>query len=495
MTLTVAAAARIADVYRRHLPAGRLIHFRVDALDRLGIPVVTARLMLAGGGSLEGIGYGATEEEALVGALGELSEEAHADAALAAMPRITSSYAALVAARGPGGVLDPATVCLPAGSDWRPDTSLAWIEGRRHPGGDPVLVPEWLACDAPQQLRGPALVVPITNGLGAGLCREQAIVHGLLELIQRDGNVLSYRALDRGVAIDFDEVHDPALRRIVEHDRERGVDVLAKVASTDFGMLNVYVVGIDRQPLDELTLRLTACGEAVHPDRERALRKALLEYAGSRARKSFRHGPLERIAAVAPADYLERVLPGIDPRQDEPRALDAMLQWLGAGDAALRRLLTERGILAVRETRRLSSLPTVQPGTADDPQARLDLVVARLADASLAPIVVDFSPAGGQVFVVKTIVPGLESETLSYHRIGERGLRRLLDRGSPYVAIGADPRAGFARVTLTAPAEERLGGPAWLDVGGLDALVGDLYALYREPGGHSAPVALARCAA
>lgn len=497
MTLTAADAARIADVYRRHLPPGRLMHFRVDGLDRLGIPVVTARLVLATGGSFEGIGYGATDEEALVGALGELSEEAHADAALAAMPRVVSSYATLVRERGPRRVLDPATVCLPAGSDWRPETALAWVEGRWLAGGDPVLVPECLACDAPQQLRDAhaPLVVPITNGLGAGLSREQAIVHGLLELLQRDGNVVSYRALDRGIAIDLDDLRDPELRRIVDHDRACGIDVVAKIASTAFGMLNVYVVGLDREPLVELPLRLTACGEAVHPDRDRALRKALLEYAGSRARKSFRHGPLARIAEVASDDYLACVLPGIDPRQEEPRALEAMLHWLTAGDAHLRRLLVDRGIFAVHETRPLSALPTVGPGTADDPATRLALVVGRLAEEGLEPIVVDCSPAGGEVFVVKTIVPGLESETLSYHRIGERGVRRLLERGSVYVAVGGDPGGAFAHVTLAASAEARLGGSAWLDVPGLDALVGELYALYREPGGHSAPVALAQRAA
>ena len=492
--------AAIADTYRRHLPPGTLRRFRVDGLDRLGIPVVTARLLRDGGASIEGIGYGATADEALVGALGELSEEAHADRALAAMPRVEASFEALRRVHGAGGVLDPATVCLPAGSGWRPDRPLAWLEGHRLADGEPVWVPECLACESPSQLRArrPPLVVPITNGLGAGLCRAQAVVHGLLELLQRDGNVLSYRALDQGIAVDLDAVADPEVRRLVALYRAAGIDVLAKVASTDFGLANVYVVGDDRR-LDgaagDLPLRLTACGEAVHPDRERALRKALLEFAGSRARKSFRHGPLERIAAVAPPGYLERVLPGIDPEREEPRALAALIDWLGADAPLLRRLLADRGILAVRETRPLEALPTVPPGSADAPEARLALVVARLAEAGLEPIAVDFSPPGGAVHAVKAIVPGLESETLSYHRIGERGVRRLLDRGSPLVRVapgGAPADGGFRRVVLTADAEHRLGGAAWLDTDALDALVGALYPLYREPSGHSAQVALAR---
>ena len=37
-----------------------------------------------------------------------------------------------------------------------------------------------------------------------------------------------------------------------------------------------------------------------------------------------------------------------------------------------------------------------------------------------------------------------------------------------------------------------LGGPAWFDRAGADRAVGELYALYREPGRHVAALAVAR---
>ena len=37
---------------------------------------------------------------------------------------------------------------------------------------------------------------------------------------------------------------------------------------------------------------------------------------------------------------------------------------------------------------------------------------------------------------------------------------------------------------------ERLGGPAWLDTGAIDRIVGPLYALYREPESHAVRFAL-----
>ena len=500
----------IAQAYRRHLPAGLLHTFRIDALDRLGVPVVTVRLTQDDGTTFEGIGYGATAEEAMVGALGELSEEAHCERALRDMPRVVGSYVELLRQRGERGMADPLTLCLPAGSSYQPEQPLVWVAATRVATGESVLVPEEFAADSGRQLRGSGrtpmvptmlegglplipletpLVTPITNGLGAGTSFAQALVHGLLELLQRDGNVLSYRALDRGIVIDIDEaaLQDAALAALIARYRNAGVDIKAKVAATDFGMLNVVIVGAEALPEMELPLRLTACGEAVHPDRERALRKALLEFAGSRCRKTFRHGPLARLAGLVPDDYLARVVGNIDLAAEEPRALQAMVEWLGASDAVIRERLAP--VLAVRGSVSLQSLPTVAPGIVDGPHERLAFVAGRLADAGLDVLAVDFSPPGGEIVALKAIVPGLEMETMSYHRIGERGLRRLLDRQSEWVSIG-DGRNGMRRVPLTAAAEARLGGPAWLDIDAIDCTVGALYPLYREPSGHTAQLQL-----
>ena len=202
----------------------------------------------------------------------------------------------------------------------------------------------------------------------------------------------------------------------------------------------------------------------------------------------FRHGPLARIAGVVPDDYLARVLGSIDLAAEEPRALHAMVEWLGASDAVLRERLAP--VLAVSARVGLQTLPTVAPGMADDPHQRLALVAGRLADAGMDVLAVDFSPPGGEIVALKAIVPGLEMETMSYHRIGERGLRRLLDRQSEWIRIGNGPigngQKGLRRVPLTAAAEARLGGPAWLDVEAIDRAVGALYPLYREPSGHAA---------
>ena len=62
---------------------------------------------------------------------------------------------------------------------------------------------------------------------------------------------------------------------------------------------------------DETTpVMATACGEAAHPDREVAVRKALFEFAAARSRKAFMHGPLGPVRAATPPGYLDAWLAG-----------------------------------------------------------------------------------------------------------------------------------------------------------------------------------------
>jgi ribosomal protein S12 methylthiotransferase accessory factor len=478
----------IRDAYARGLPEGELQVFRDDALDRLGIPVVAAALRTEGGDWIPAHGYGATEDEGVVSALGELTEEVYADRLMATRPRFHGSYHQMVGERGASGVADPLTLCLPAGSAYHPDLPLVWVETERLSTGETVLVPEEYVTTDPCQLQGRSpLIRPITNGQGAGLTREQAVVHGLLELLQRDGNCVGFRALDRGTVIDLEGADlSPTVRELLERYRAAGIEVLVKLASTDFGLVNVYVVGRDLN-VGEQTLMVTACGEAADPDRDRAVRKALLEYAGSRTRKAFQHGPLEHVERVAPPGYLEGFLPQVKRNMgtEENRALHDMVEWLRMPVQTLR---AHMGVtLSHQRTVRFEELP--QAHVTSDPKARCAEVVRQLTDAGFDILVADLSPEGHAVHTVKVIVPGLEVETMTYYRLGERNVARLLARDERLVGIGRAP-AGSLHVRLTPQAEDRLGGHAWFNIEEAERRVGRLYALYREPERHSAQLML-----
>lgn len=486
--------AQVAATYKKHLPEGIVRTFAYGGLDRLGVPVAAASLAFSDGYHFDGYGYGTTPDEAMVGALGELTEDTHSEAFLARTERETGSYDGLVRRFGVDGVADPLTLTLPAGSPYAPDMPLTWVPAVRHRIGERVWIPIEFAAVCKRQVSGPNLLItPITNGQGAGLSGDQALAHGLLELLQRDGNGLFFRAMDRGVVLGLDEIRDPAVRQLLDHYAAQGVHVLPKLASTEFGLCNLYVVGHDDDPDADLPIKLTACGEAAHPDRERALRKALLEFGAARARKAFMHGPLDKIREVAEPGYLDQYLATLEIEGEEPRCLDAMVEWLGHDGTKLRQILGAT-VLSRRSTVPFSSLPSDATGAMDDPSRRLASIVERLSTQNLDVLYVDASPPGGAVFARKAIVPGLEVETMSYYRIGARGVRKLLDQGSPLAGLGTPPE-GCLPVRLTAEATERLGGPAWLDPHAVDRAVGEHYPLYREPSAHAAQVARSRRAA
>ncbi len=479
----------IAALFRASMPAdAETLSFRIDSLDRLGVPVVQANLVAPDRPTIIGHGYGLTEAEAETGALGELCEEVHVGAWVARQSLVEDSYTALTARLGTASVADPLTLCLPAGAEYDPDAIRAWLPARRYPTDETVLVPlEWVAI-APYQLRGrPSLITPITNGLGAGLDLEHAIAHGVMELLQRDGNALTYRAFDEGRVITTDATLDADCQTLIRLLQRAGIDVTIKLASTEFGLTNLYVVGDDHGPVS-LPIQITACGEAAHPNRVRGLRKALLEFIGSRSRKAATHGPIETLRRLLPQSSYDRQMAVAEARDEEPRALATMADWIGQDAPELRRRLRDTVFLRRSEVG-FDTLPEVAEDLGDS-RARLDWLAQQLAAEGLEILWVDCSPAESPVRAVKVIVPGLESETMSYHRIGRRGVARLRARGDTLVSDR--PAPGFRQVRLRAADADGAGGAAYLDTASIDRQVELVYPLYREVNPLSAQLALRR---
>ncbi|MEQ4599101.1 MAG: YcaO-like family protein, partial [Methylobacteriaceae bacterium] len=309
--------ARLPDVVKAYLdvlPEGRVVGFNLAGLDRTGIPVWFVALFLDDpfyvGAMPSGIGYGATDDEALIGAVAEIAENLMPSVAL--LPRkgdnqAAVSYADLVRVYGASSVADPLTLCLPAGSSVGRDTPLDWTKAVRARTGESVWMPLDIAATDYFELREgyQPFTNLITNGLGAGPDVNFALGHGLLELLQRDGNGLLFRALDQGVMLDLDGI-GPETRGMLDRLESLGIRALPKFATDQFGLTNLYVVGYDVDPArTPAPIALSACGEACDPDRERALRKALLEFQAARVRKTFGHGPLDLAATVTPPGYVD----------------------------------------------------------------------------------------------------------------------------------------------------------------------------------------------
>ena len=354
-----------AAAYVESMPPGRVELFSLSPLDRTGVACWNALFLNADGTRWhgvvpQGVGYGTENAGAIVGTTGELAEAVHSAVQVWAMPRRVGSYAGLRGEMGERGVADPLTLCLPAGSPVDHETVLEWVPGRRWPGGETVWLPiDIAACSVGDLTAGYVpFTTPITNGLGAGPTLDFAVGHGVCELLQRDGNGLGFRAMDRGIVLDLGEgPEDARTRAMLARFGELGIEAIPKFASDEFGVANVYCVGAEREGVAApLPIMVTAAGEAASLDREQALRKAVLEFAAARVRKAFSHAPLGRIAGVAPAGYVERFRAYHSMLGEEGRSLREMQGWLRMGQTELVGLL--RGsVLGRREVKRFAELP------------------------------------------------------------------------------------------------------------------------------------------
>lgn len=468
------------DHYRSVLDRlGTVVEFDISSLDRLGIPVTSCSLSVDGRLAHHGNGYGATTEAARVSGLGELAEGVLSARHLAGLVRsaVRSSRRELVAAEGADRVADPRTLCLPAGSAYSDEAVLVWVPMTRVRSGESVWVPqEFVASEPGEAAGGPTLVPPVSNGLGAGLDPARPVGHGLLEILQRHTNGLRFRALDARSPVIGDDGLPGSVRALVERLRAHGVQPVLKHAGTEHGICSTYVMGLD----DDLSvpIRLTAGGEAAHPSAEVSLTKALLEYANSRSRKAFCFGGGDLVRAVAPARYWEE----LPPATGEPRAVAAMTAWAELPPEQL------RDLTAPDRSHRVAYADVVVDGVPEvsRPEALLAYLLDRLADHDVLTASTDLDG----VVVAKTLVTGLEVETLSYGRIGELGAARSLAEDLDLVRIQDGPSdSHHDRVCLTPAAQERLGGPAWYSYATADRIVGPLYPLYREPPRHSVRLA------
>src|SRR5262249_7080540 len=153
-----------------------------------------------------------------------------------------------------------------------------------------------------------------------------------------------------------------------------------KVASTEWGFVNLYVAGIDREETPTSALVSAAGGEASHPVAVIALRKALLEWAAARARLAFMHGPLDAVERFTHDGYLEQMRADFSPHSQEKRALAAMTAWSQQILAQARQMVQKR-VLHVDKRIPFSDLPSADAFLGDDKVALCHDVVQRLGKA------------------------------------------------------------------------------------------------------------------
>lgn len=457
--------------------SGNLYEWSLAPFDRLSLPEWGVALFTRDGALLGGFGCGPSDMAAQTSAWGAVAARYRARMALRDMPTVSATYYELWQQGRTSA--DPIALCLPAGSDYTHAQTLQWVEARRYPSGESVLVPIETVAPYVSDLGATVdhralLFTPTPRGLGVGQTLELAIANGLLDLIQCDGSSVHMGALDRGGLIDLNDVRDQATRDLLRYFDEEGIEVMVKLAGLDFGMANIYVVGYDL-PVNDAPhpSMLAACGEAAHPNREQALALALRRFALARARLAFNHAAPATVRAHTPSGYVPALQVAMAHHKDQ-HVLN---------DAQQRERLSHQQLFAMLSTTAFSMREQISfadlPNATTPPDAVLPLLTERVAQTGLEALYVPFTPPDAPAQVVKAIVPGLEANTLTEYRIGRRNVERLLRRNSPLVTIG-EPTANGQRVRLTPEDEYALGGPAWLDTVALDRMVKPLAFLHQD---------------
>ncbi|WP_135548261.1 TOMM precursor leader peptide-binding protein [Paenibacillus cymbidii] len=288
-----------------------------------------------------------------------------------------------------------------------PDRPIDWVWGYSFGQERPLLVPELLAyCSLP--FAG-GHVHETTNGCALGGSLEEAILYGMLEVVERDSFLMAWYAQLPAPGLDPATAGDKELTLMIERlHATSGYEVLLFDTTTENGIPSIWAVAKNRRAAGANLI----CAAGAHLDPARAAKSAIHELAntvlmlGEYDEESREEaGQMYRDATLVRQMSDHALLYGL------PEA-EARLRFLLGGDRPLHSF-GER----FKRKRNHSDLT-------DD----LKMVLQTFRDLRLDVIVVDQTAAEtlrNGLHSVKTIIPGMLPMTFGHERVRLTGLDRL----------------------------------------------------------------------
>jgi ribosomal protein S12 methylthiotransferase accessory factor len=247
---------------------------RQTGLDRIGIPCFAAFRPNAATLS-NSQGKGLDDDAARASAVMEAAEFAVAE--IAAVPTETGTTAELRTSRMR---LFDARRLLPIGQGIPDDLPLPFVRGLDMLRGGPVMVPREAVTIDPTDAKLPHLNRS-TNGLASGNNEQEAVFHGLCELVERDATTLYRARKGGGRPIDPSTIKSDAVLELIDRIRTAGFDLWLVDQTSDLGIPNIQAI-IGDPSLDYARHFDLAAGYGCHPVTERALIRAITEAAQTR---------------------------------------------------------------------------------------------------------------------------------------------------------------------------------------------------------------------
>ncbi|BAZ99016.1 MULTISPECIES: YcaO-related McrA-glycine thioamidation protein [Methanothermobacter] len=349
----------------------------ITHLDRIGIPVFSAIRPTAEDGAVSiYAGKGATRTQARASAMMEAFERYSAerkpeDETFTAQPEDCDG-------------LDPESLILPGSADLK--SELEWINAENLTGDEEVPVPANAVFHPYNPPEGcMSLFRSNTNGLASGNAREEAIFHGLMEVIERDAWSLFEARRGPKVEVDCSGTDNDIISGLLEKFHAAGVEVTLVDLTADTGVATVAAVADDTVLKDPALLTM---GVGTHLDPEIAVIRALTEVAQSRATQI--HGTREDTVR---AEFMRR-----------------------AGYERMKRL-NRHWFSEPEDTITLDDMEDLSTRSF---MGDLEITLRKLREAGLKDVFyVDLTRDVG-VPVVRVIVPGLEVFSVDPERVGRR---------------------------------------------------------------------------
>ncbi|MEU0358722.1 TOMM precursor leader peptide-binding protein [Streptomyces cyaneofuscatus] len=133
----------------------------------------------------------------------------------------------------------------PLVSPFDPDRAIPWVWGHSLRDDRPVLVPARLAHYS-AGVDADNFVFECSNGCATGGSSEEAILFGLLELVERDAFLLAWYGRARLTAIDLTTATTPAVRSMLDRAALHGYDVHAFDTRMDLAVPVVTALAVRR---------------------------------------------------------------------------------------------------------------------------------------------------------------------------------------------------------------------------------------------------------
>ena len=305
---------------------------------------------------------------------------------------------------------------------FNPEAPMDWVWGYSFLQERPILVPELLAYYSVSC--GEGFVYETSNGCALGGSLEEAIFHGIMEVVERDSFLLTWYARLPLARLNLRSANDTELQLMVDRiQKVGGYDLYFYNSTMEHGIPSVWAVAKNRRS-EGVNL---ICAAGANPDPVNAVKSTIFELAGMMFRDD---------------EKLETNRQTYEKMLQEPFAVrnmedHGMLYGLQEAEERLNFILNDHDPLRTFDEE--FKQPPSHPDLKDD----LQDILQRFRRLNLDVIVVDQSTSitkRNGLFCVKVLIPGMLPMTFGHHLTRVKGLERVLT---------VPMKLGFAEKPLT----------------------------------------------